>query len=149
MNKLESDVAYFISASLPARYSVTGYNRIGKWEFLGAANIEFPPPSSFLIVNAARKIKRSKNKPTYGNATLILDGRVGKVLFKRFSEILKGAANSSNHHSIAVRYPDGEKHFIDVLVTNQIRKRRRGHIELRAEITICRAPVIQGSHDRP
>ena len=150
-------VDFFISESLPLgrgrrKYSIEGYNRIEKWEYLDAVKaMEIPPPEISFLALPGGKIKTMAGGPTYGEATLVLDGCAGKESFKRAMKVLRRAARSVDHWTLAVRYPDGERHFLDVLVISATEKKKRGRkpAEMRSEIAIYRAPVIQERHVRP
>lgn len=135
-----------ISATLPATYDTAGYDisamvftPIGKVESIGnhgmsATVTEFTPVDTATV----NKIKGAKN---YGNMSLVIGsvpGDVGQALLKTASE------NGNIHYSIELRYPDGEFHYLDALVTkfeyvdgsvNDVQK-------INVDLAICRKPVI-------
>jgi hypothetical protein len=135
-----------ISAQLPATFDAAGYDAsamlfttVGKVESIGnhgmAATVTKFTPIDTATVN---KIKGSKDYGTMSLSMGSVPGDAGQVLLKTASE------NGSIHYSIELRYPDGEFHYLDVLVTkfeyadgtvNDVQK-------VNVDLEICRKPVI-------
>jgi hypothetical protein len=134
-----------ISATLPASYDAAGYNEtnivytlVGEVENYGnhgvtAAISEFTPVDTAVTA----KIKGAKN---YGNMALMLGYRPGDA----GQALIAAAAESNAHYSVRIVYPDGERHYMDVLVhkcenqdgaVNDVQK-------LSVELAICRKPVV-------
>lgn len=113
-----SDTIYAISASLPATYDAAGYGStaityttIGKVqsfpEFGAQANVnEFVP-----ITGAVEYYKGARR---YGSGDMV----VGDVPANAGQVILKAAEASQNHYSMKITYPDGEIHYVDVIVSS-------------------------------
>lgn len=134
-----------ITAVLPNTYDAAGYAasgmnyiQIGQVENQGnhgmsAAVTEFTPIDTAVVT----KIKGSKN---YGNMALSL----GCLPSDAGQDIVELAAESNNHYSVRIVYPDTSIHYMDVLVAkfewvdgsvNDVRK-------INTEFAICRRPVI-------
>jgi hypothetical protein len=134
-----------ISASLPTTYDAAGYDvsslqftPIGDVENYGnhgvvAAVTEFTPVDTAVVT----KLKGSKNYGTMTMSMAYIPGSAGQLLVRTASE-------SNAHHSVEIRYPDGEYHYLDVLVTkfeyvdgavNDARK-------VNFDLAICRPPVV-------
>jgi len=134
-----------ISATIPVSYDAAGYSdtdnvftSVGEVETYGnhgvtAAITEFTPVDTAVVA----KVKGSKN---YGTMALTLGsvpGNAGQVL-------LKTASESNAHYSVKITYPDGEIHYLDVLVSkfeyqdgtvNNVQK-------IAVDLALCRAPVV-------
>lgn len=139
-----TDTTYAISASLPSTYDAAGYGAttityttIGKVE-------QFPEFGATREVNkfvpVAGDVEYAKGTPEYGSGQMIMadvPANAGQV-------ILKAADASSNHYSMKITYPDGEIHYLDVLVSAwQLAQAQSGQFMKRtATINVCRAPVI-------
>lgn len=107
-----------ISASLPATYDEAGYSStdviftsIGEIENHGPHGvtrqiITFTPVDTGVIA----KMSGSKD---YGNMDLTI-GNLGTS--NAGQQILKAASESNLHYSVRLTYPDGEVHYIDVIV---------------------------------
>ncbi|MFA6204480.1 MAG: hypothetical protein WC710_14980 [Gallionella sp.] len=106
-----------LSATIPATYDQPGYEAsvmvytdLGECENFGnhgvVANI-----SEFTNVATATvtKVKGSKN---YGVMALML----GSIPSNAGQALVLAAAESNNHYSAKYTYPDGEIHYLDVLV---------------------------------
>ena len=134
-----------ISASLPATYDAAGYGAttitytaIGEIENFGnhgvtAAITEFTPVSTAVVA----KMKGSKN---YGTMSLA----IGSIPTNAGQVIVLAASVSNNHYSCKLTYPDGEIHYLDVLVAKH--EYQDGAVndamKLAVDLAICRAPVI-------
>lgn len=134
-----------ISASLPATYDAAGYGAttitytaIGQIENFGnhgvtATIVEFTPIDTAVVA----KMKGSKN---YGTMSLML----GSIPTNAGQVIVLAASESNNHYSGKLTYPDGEIHYIDVLVAKH--EFQGGSVndpmKLAVDLAICRAPVI-------
>lgn len=139
-----TDTTYAISASLPATYDAAGY---------GATSITYTAIgkiSDFLTYGSKRTVNEfvpinspvefTKGSPRYGSGDLIM----GDVPADAGQVILKAAEASSAHYSMKVTYPDGEVHYLDVLVSGWVLSQaKEGAAMTRtATLNICRAPVI-------
>ena len=139
-----TDTTYAICATLPSSYDASGYaatgltyTTIGKVEtfpeFGSQRNvIEFRP-----IYGAVEKLKGA---PNYGGGVMTMadvPADAGQV-------IAKAAEASANHYSIKVTYPDGEVHYLDVLVCSwRLTQAAEGGVMKRsADMQLCRAPVV-------
>lgn len=140
-----SSATLAISATLPATYDAAGYGAtgvvftaIGEIENFGnhgvtATITEFTPIDTAVVA----KVKGSKN---YGTMSLTL----GSIPSNAGQVIVAAAAESNNHYSAKLTYPDGEIHYLDVLVAkdeyqdgavNDVMKRS-------VDFAICRKPVV-------
>ena len=139
-----TDTTYAISASLPATYDASGYGAttityttIGKvtsFPEMGATR----PVSEFVPITGA--VEYLKGAPRYGSGPMIMadiPADTGQV-------IVKAADASSAHYSMKITYPDGEIHYLDVLVSSwQLSGAAEGGVMSRtATINVCKAPVI-------
>lgn len=133
-----------ISATLPETYDQVGYEStdivytpVGEIETYGshgmtAAITEHTPVDTGVVA----KVKGSKN---YGNMALT----IGDLPSDAGQVILKAASESANHYSVMITYPDGVKHYLDVLVSkfefqdgavNDVKK-------IGVDLAICRRPT--------
>lgn len=140
-----SSATLAISASLPATYDAAGYGAttityttIGEVENFGNHGItatitEFTPIASAVVA----KMKGSKN---YGTMALT----IGSIPTDAGQVIVKAASESNAHYSAKLTYPDGEIHYMDVLVGKH--EYQDGAVndvmKLSVDLAICRAPVI-------
>ena len=139
-----TDTIYAISASLPATYDAAGYaattityTTIGKVE-------SFPEMGSereikkFIPITGA--IEYSKGVAEYGSGPMV----VADVPADAGQVIVKAADASANHYSMKVTYPDGEVHYLDVLVSGwKLTQAQSGEFMKRtATLNFCKAPVI-------
>ncbi len=139
-----SDAIYAISAALPATYDAAGYaattvvfTTIGKVESFPA----FGSNQAFNeFVPVAGEVEPYKGARRYGGGPLV----VGDVPADAGQVILKAAAASSNHYSVKATYPDGEIHYMDILVGSwELSPAAEGNAMKRtAEIRLCKIPVI-------
>lgn len=139
-----SDTIYAISAALPATYDAAGYGAttityttIGRVqsfpEFGAQSNIgEFVP-----ITGAVEYIKGARR---YGSGDMV----VADIPADAGQVILKAAEASQNHYSMKITYPDGEIHYLDVLVAGwKLSGASEGTVMTRtATISVCKQPVI-------
>ncbi len=139
-----TDTIYAVSASLPATYDAAGYGAtamvyttIGKVE-------TFPEFGSMRNVNEFRPIagavEKVKGAPNYGGGPSVMadiPADAGQV-------ILKAAEASPNHYSMKITYPDGEIHYLDVLVCSWrlTPAAEGGFMKRTAEIQLCKTPVV-------
>lgn len=133
-----------ITATLPDTYDQAGYEStdlvftsVGEIEDYGnhgvsAAITEFTPVDTAVTA----KVKGSKN---YGNMSLMIGHKpadAGQV-------ILKAASESNNHYSVKITYPDGEVHYLDVLVSKY--ENQDGAVnnvqKAAVDLAICRKPI--------
>jgi hypothetical protein len=134
-----------ISASIPATYDQAGYQAsamvytlVGEIENYGnhgvtAAVAEFTP-----VDTAA--VNKSKGAKNYGKMPL----SVGSIPGNAGQAILNAASESSNHYSVQMTYPDGEIHYMDVIVTKfEFQDGAVGNImKIGCDLDICRKPVV-------
>jgi len=139
-----TDATYAISASLPATYDSSGYGattityttigRVESFPEIGA-NREV---NKFTPINGA--VEYVKGTAEYGSGDVVvadMPADAGQV-------ILKAAASSANHYSMKITYPDGEIHYLDVLVSSwKLAQAQSGAFMKRtATISVCKDPVI-------
>lgn len=139
-----TDTTYAISASLPATYDAAGY---------GATTITYTAigkVESFPEFGATREVKKftpisgaieySKGVAEYGSGAMVM----GDVPADAGQVIMKAADASANHYSMKITYPDGEVHYLDVLVSGwQLAQAQSGEFMKRtATINVCKAPVV-------
>ena len=139
-----TDAIYAVSASLPATYDAAGYGAttltyttIGKMQ-------EFMPYGSkravneFVPINGA--VEYTKGVPRYGQGSLVM----GDIPADAGQVILKAADASSNHYSLKITYPDGEIHYLDIIVAGwELSGGKEGAPMIRAAtVAICKAPVV-------
>lgn len=135
---------YAISASLPATYDAAGY---------GATSITYTligKPQSFLPYGSQRNVQEfvplngaveyGKGVPRYGQGDLVC----GDIPADAGQVIVKAAEASANHYSMKITYPDGEIHYLDVIVASWVLSQAGDGAPLTrtARIAICRAPVV-------
>lgn len=134
-----------ISAGIPATYDAAGYadtdivyTLIGEVENYGnhgvtATITEFTPVDTAEV----NKVKGSKNYGTMALTLGYVPGDAGQVL-------LRAASESNSHYSIKLVYPDGEVHYMDVLVSKcENQDGTVNNVEkLGVDFAICRKPVI-------
>ncbi len=134
-----------ISATLPPTYDAAGYDstdvlftEVGQVEDHGAHGVKaaiskFTPVATAVVA----KVKGSKD---YGTKSI----KLGNVAGDAGQIIMKAASESNNHYSIKIAYPDGEKHFLDVLVSEY--SYTDGTVDsvrtIAAMLEVCRQPVI-------
>lgn len=139
-----TDAIYAISDDLPATYDAAGYaattvvfTTIGKVE-------KFPEFGAMREVNKftpiSGPIEYSKGVAEYGSGQMTLadvPADAGQV-------IMKAANDSANHYSMKITYPDGEVHYLDVLISSwQLSEHSSGAFMIRtATINVCKAPVV-------
>jgi len=139
-----TDTVYSISASLPATYDAAGYGAttitytaIGKVE-------SFMPYGSKRAINefvpVTGAVEYLKGVPRYGQGELIC----GDVPADAGQVILKAAEASPNHYSLKITYPDGEIHYLDVIVAGwELAAAKEGApLTRNATIGVCKAPVV-------
>ncbi len=139
-----TDTIYAISATLPATYDAAGY---------GSTSISYTTigkVSSFMAYGSKRTvnkfspiagaIEKIKGQADYGDGDLMC----GDIPADAGQIILKAADASSNHYSMKITYPDGEVHYLDVIVAGwQLSAAKEGDVMTRtATIGICKAPVV-------
>jgi len=137
----------YMSASIPTTFDQAGYTdtdviptwiEIGEVENFGnhgvTANItEFTPVATSVVT----KIKGSKNYGTMAMTVGALPNSAGHVL-------LEAAAESHNHYSVKMIYPDGEIHYMDVLVGKK--EYQDGSVNdvsrMAVDLALCKKPVV-------
>lgn len=139
-----SGTTYSISASLPATYDGAGYaattityTAIGKpkvFPQFGAkrAMQEWSPISG--------PVEKGKGVANYGGG----QSTWGDVPADAGQVILKAACDSNNHYSMKLTFPDGEVHYLDVLVCSwELSSASNGApVERLCDIQLCKAPVV-------
>jgi hypothetical protein len=134
-----------ISATLPETYDAAGYSStdivytpIGEPENFGnhggnATITEFTPVDTAVVA----KVKGAKN---YGTMSMMFGHKPGDA----GQAILAAAFESNNHYSVKVAYPDGEVHYLDVLVAKH--ENQDGEVNdvqrLGVDFAICRKPIV-------
>lgn len=139
-----TDTLYYISAELPVTYDAAGYGDTGI-DFALIGKVEsFPEFGSMRAVNEFKPIaggvEKSKGSPNYGGGPMVMadvPADVGQV-------VAKAAEASANHYSMKIVYPDGEIHYIDVLICSwRLTQAAEGTFMKRtAEVQLCKAPVV-------
>lgn len=139
-----TDTIYAISATLPATYDAAGYGATGMVYTTIGKMSAFIPYGSKRAVNKFQPItgavEKSKGSPDYGDGDMMMGdipADVGQV-------ICKAAEASANHYSMKITYPDGEIHYLDVLVCGwELTGAKEGEFMQRtAPVSVCKAPVI-------
>lgn len=135
---------YAISATLPATYDASGYGATGMvYTTIGKVS-DFPtygserPINKFMPISG--DVEKTKGSPDYGEGDMVM----GDVPADAGQVILKAAEASPNHYSLKITYPDGEIHYIDLIVASwKLAPAKEGAPVTRtAKIGVCRAPVI-------
>jgi hypothetical protein len=132
-----------ISAGLPATYDSVGYAAetytvIGEVENYGNHGVTATiTPFTPVDTAVTSKIKGSKD---YGTMALTL----GSIPENTGQVLLESAAESNDHHSIQLTYPDGEIHYLDVLVAKK--EYQDGSVNdisrVAVDLAIARKPVV-------
>lgn len=139
-----TETTYAISAGLPATYDSSGYaattityTTIGKVESFPEMGSEREIKKFIPIAGA---IEYSKGVAEYGSGPMV----VADVPADAGQVIIKAADASANHYSMKVTYPDGEIHYMDVLVSGwKLTQAQSGEFLKRtATLNFCKAPVI-------
>lgn len=139
-----TDTTYAICATLPATYDADGYAATGlTYTTIGKVE-SFPEFGSQRNVAEFRPIsgavEKSKGSPNYGGGPMVMadvPADAGQV-------IVKAAEASANHYSIKITYPDGEVHYLDVLVASWrlTQAAEGGFMKRTADLQLCKAPVV-------
>lgn len=139
-----TDTTYAISAGLPATYDAAGY---------GATTITYTAigkVTGFPEIGATREVQKftpisgpieySKGVAEFGSGPMTM----GDIPADAGQVILKAADASANHYSMKITYPDGEIHYLDVLVSGwTLAAHASGEFMIRtATINVCKAPVV-------
>lgn len=139
-----TDTIFAISAGLPATYDAAGYAATTiTYTAIGKVS-EFPmygskrPVNKFTPISGA--VEKTKGSPDYGSGDL----KMGDIPADPGQVILKAADASPNHYSLKITYPDGEIHYLDVLVSSwQLSGGKEGDPVVRtATLDLCKAPVV-------
>lgn len=135
---------YSISANLPATYDAAGYGATGITWTLVDRVISFTPYGADRDVQKikpiAQPVEKIKGQADYGDGDWVMSympADPGQV-------IVKAAEASSNHYSLKITYPDGEIHYLDVIVSSfKYPGAKEGEAFLAtAKIGVCKAPVV-------
>lgn len=139
-----TDTTYAISASLPATYDAAGYGATTiTYTAIGKVDV-FTAYGSKRSVNKftpiSGPIEKVKGTADYGDG----DMSMADIPADAGQVILKAAEVSSNHYSIKVTYPDGEIHYLDVIVASWVLAGGKEGTPLirTATLGICKAPVV-------
>lgn len=139
-----TDTIYAISASLPATYDAAGYGATTiVYTAIGKVQTILPYGSDRAVNKfqpIAGAVEKIKGAPDYGDGDMIF----GSVPADAGQVIVKAADASPNHYSLKITYPDGEVHYLDIIVAG-FKYAGGGEgtpITVTAKIGICRAPVI-------
>lgn len=139
-----TDTIFAISANLPATYDAAGYgattltytviDRVSEFPMYGAKR----PVNKFTPIRGP--VEKTKGSPDYGSGDL----KMADMPADPGQVILKAADASSNHYSLKLTYPDGEIHYLDVLVSSwQLSGGKEGDPMIRtATLDLCKAPVV-------
>lgn len=139
-----SDTTYAISASLPATYDAAGYasttityTTIGKVQSFPEFGSQ-SPVNEFVPINGA--VEYFKGARRYGSGPMV----VGDLPADAGQVLLKAAEASQNPYSMKITYPDGEVHYLEVLVSSwKLSGAQEGTAMTRtADISLQRAPVV-------
>lgn len=139
-----TDTTYAISATLPATYDASGYGLTSiVYTIIGKVQTILPYGSDRSINKfqpIAGAAEKTKGSPDYGEGDMVF----GSMPADAGQVIVKAAEASSNHYSLKITYPDGEIHYIDVIVAG-FKYSGGGEgapITVTAKLGVCRAPVI-------
>lgn len=139
-----TDTTYAVSASLPATYDAAGYAATTiTYTAIGKVS-DFLPYGSKRSVNEfvpiSGAVEYTKGAPRYGQGSLIM----GDIPADAGQVILKAAEASANHYSLKITYPDGEVHYLDIMVAGwELSGGKEGAPMLRtATVAVCKAPVV-------
>lgn len=136
---------YSISAALPATYDATAYavTSVVAFTVIGKPK-SFPQFGSKRAIQEWHPIsggvEKGKSAPNYGGG----QSTWGDVPADAGQIILKAAEASSAHYSMKLTFPDGEVHYLDVLVCSwELSAATDGAPQERiCDIQLCRAPVV-------
>lgn len=139
-----SGTTYSVSATLPATYDAAGYGATTLTYTAIGKPKTFPQFGSKRSVQEWRPVsggvEKGKGQPNYGGG----QATFGDVPADTGQVILKAAEASSNHYSMKLTYPDGEIHYLDVLVCSwELAAASDGSpMERMCDIQLCKAPVV-------
>lgn len=135
-----------ISADLPGTYDAAGYagspsinwTPVGQIEDYGSHGVT-ATVTKFIPVDTG-VVAKAKGSKDYGTMSLMLadlQSDAGQV-------IVAAAAESQNHYSVRIVYPDGEIHYLDVLVAKRINQDGKADSirMLAVDLELCRKPVV-------
>lgn len=141
-----TDALYYISANLPATYDAAGYAGSGMNFEAGLIG----KVSDFIVYGSKRNVNEfipiagaveyTKGAPRYGSGDIMM----GDMPADPGQVILKAAEVSANHYSLRVTYPDGEIHYLDIIVAAwTLSGGKEGAPMVRtATVSVCKAPVV-------
>lgn len=138
-----ADTTYAISASLPTTYTASGYGA-SSIAYTAIGKVEsFPEFGSEQSINAfpgIGGIEYTKGARSYGQGPMV----VGDIPADAGQVILKAASESHNHYSMKITYPDGEIHYLDVLVGSWKlgAQSESGQMKRTAQLALCKPPVV-------
>ena len=139
-----TDAIYAISATLPDTYDAAGYASTDLvYTTIGKVKTFIPygskrPINEWAPIRGA--VEYSKGAPRYGSADMTL----GDVPADAGQVIMKAAEASANHYSMKITYPDGEVHYLDILVAGwQLVQAGEGvFMERMCTLSVCKDPVV-------
>ncbi|MDX1489734.1 MAG: phage tail tube protein [Pseudohongiellaceae bacterium] len=139
-----TDTTYAISEDLPSSYDASGYGattvvftNIGQVESFPEFGLEQALNEFNPISGDTTYVKGTKK---YGQGPMMMadiPADAGQI-------IAKAASESNNHYSMKITYPDGEIHYLDVLIAGwKLAAGGEGQVMKRsATVGVCRAPVV-------
>lgn len=139
-----TDTLFAISAALPATYDAAGYGATAMtYTAIGKVSSFFPHGSKRAVNKfqpISGPVEKTKGAPDYGDGDMVM----GDVPADAGQVIMKAAEASPNHYSLKVTYPDGEIHYLDIIVASwELSGGKEGDPLLRtATCGICKVPVI-------
>lgn len=140
----QTDTIYAISAALPATYDAAGYGATSMvYSTIGDVSSAMAHGSKRTVNKfqpIAGAVQKTKGSPDYGDG----DMQMADIPADAGQVILKAAEASANHYSMKITYADGEKHYLDIIVSSwDLSGGKEGDPLIRtATIGICKAPVI-------
>lgn len=139
-----SDTIYAISATRPSTFDAAGYGSttityttIGKVQSFPEFGSQ-SPVNEFVPINGA--VEYFKGARRYGSGPMV----VGDLPSDAGQILLKAAEAAQVPYSIKITYPDGEIHYLDVLVSSwKLSGAQEGTAMTRtADLSLQRAPVV-------
>ena len=138
-----TDTKYSISVALPATYDAAGYAAVTPWVLIDRVQ-DFPLYGSKRDVAKFTPIRgpveKIKSAPDYGEGDMVM----ADMPLDPGQVIVHAAEASQAHYSMKVEYPDGEIHYLDVIVAAwSMTPAKAGGFMLRtASLGFNKAPVV-------
>lgn len=140
-----SDTTYSISAALPTAYDATGYAVTSVVAFTAIGQVEtFPEYGLNRAMNEFTPITGTittvKGADSFGGGDMV----VADIPADAGQVICKAASASENHYSMKITLPDGEIHFLDVMIGSwKLSQHQSGaFLKRTASIRVLRDPVV-------